>query len=254
MNLTRQILCILLLGICCVSSCTRGEKPADTLPRAPVPSEELVPEGADTSLIVDSSTDPSAALAAVVTFDGRLIPIALRNAEKQWSNPWTEPAYDGAVPPRPVRLMPRRWFFYPADGLSGALRVSLKSLVIGEAQCGRNWAFSTDLKVRAIESSDGPGRVVGLAFSVGVERLRAEEEQGQAENFNTVREQLTSLTASSEMNRATRFMMLGYFKLGGGVIGIGLAEGEASEKYEVFEIHPDHWKLLLEVDGGGCSE
>jgi hypothetical protein len=193
-------------------------------------------------------------LAAVVTFDGRLIPIALRNAEKQWSNPWTEPAYEGVVPPRPARLVPRRWFFYPADGRPGGVRLSLKSLVLGEAQCGRNWAFSTDLKVRTIESSDGPGRVVGLAFSPGVERLSAEEEKAQSENFNNVREQFTSLVASSDMSQATRFMMLGYFTLVGGVFGIGLSEGEASEKYEVFEVHPDHWRLLLEVDGGGCSD
>jgi hypothetical protein len=214
----------------------------------------LIPGGADTSLIVDSSADPSEVLAAVVTFDGRLIPVALRNAEKQWSNPWPEPAYEGAVPPRPARLVPRRWFFYPTDGRSGGLRVLLKFLVLGEAQCGRNWAFATDLKVRTIESSDGPGRVVGLAFSVGVERLSAEEEKGQAENFNTVREEFASLVASSGVDHATRFMMLGYFKLLGGVFGIGLSEGETSEKYEVFEVYPDHWKLLLEIDGGGCSE
>jgi hypothetical protein len=254
MNTTRRTLCVLFLGLFFLSACTRGEKPAGPSPRAPVPSDEAVPEGADTSLIVDSSADPSELLAAVVTFDGRLLPIALRNGEKRWSNPWTEPAYEGAAPPRPARLVPRKWLFYVADHRSRGLLVSLQSLVLGEAQCGRNWAFSTDLKVRSIESSDGPGRVVGLAFSSGVDRLSEEEEKGQVENFNTVREQFTSLVASRDANHATRFMMLGYFKLVGGVIGVGLSEGEASEKYEVFEVLPDHWKLLLEVDGGGCVE
>jgi hypothetical protein len=130
----------------------------------------------------------------------------------------------------------------------------LKALVLGEALCARNWAFSTDLKLRTTADTDGAGRITGVAFSSGVERLSADHEKAQAENFIAVREQFTSLLKTSESQSAARFLMLGYFRLFESEIGIGLSEGESTEKYQIFEIRPDQWKLLIEVDGGGCDE
>jgi len=253
-DLARYLSFVLALGIWCLPGCSRGDKSDEVSPRASPSSGALTPESADTSLIVDSGVNPAEALLAVVTYDGRLIPIALRGAQKQWFNPWSEPAYEGAIPARPLRLVPRRWFFFSADGRAPASGFFLKALVLGEALCGRNWAFSTDLKPRTGEDTGGPGRIIGIAFSLGVERLAAEQEKAQAENFNAVREQFSSLLNTSEGQSAARFLMLGYFRLFESEIGVGLSEGESAERYEVFEIRPDQWKLLIEVDGGRCGE
>lgn len=212
---------------------------------------------------------------ALVRGDGTLTPIA-REQDGTWDRPWPSPfrdilRIDSAGVLRPllgvrwesghepwalpvevsdsglVRLTtPLEWHHY--NGTEAVGSMAAMELRLAPAQCFRKWVLDTDRRVPAWERQDAHEMLSGVAFSSRVEVVAEEDVPG----LDGIREQLGYIDGTG--SKVTRFVWLGFYRLGDGgtVIGVMSAVGYEGERVDVVEIEDGVGTVVVQASGGGC--
>ncbi len=178
----------------------------------------------------------------VIGQDGLVIPVTLYR-EGVWSTPWPEPAED---PARPSADLPDDWYVYTDSSDRAPIR--LLDLVLTQAHCVKNWAFTTDWDGQRVREPTYVREIVGMVSSRPLDLVEESEIPG-VEGF---REQFGLVSNAQEGQRFRRSVSLGYFQLDEKLVGVFAVRGYAGESYQVYELEPADGQRVVEVFGGGC--
>jgi len=249
----RQIAFILILSILALActGCPNSPKSRSTSvanPDSVKPAAPLAPGV--------TKSDSTAVYFAMVFPNGNLVPFAKWDSPDGWDNPWPTSVYeeDTITTPQPVTILPRKWFFYALDDTT-VRECEIDSLTMQEIHCYRNWAVTSNLLSRYPGIAEAQHWRLGFAsterFSIISDSLAVQSWPDI--EMPRIREQLKMLPSGEPGYEGFyHYSVLGYFRIRGRLMGVGVAFPWEAEKYQVFEITWRNGRLLIETFGGGC--